>query len=160
MDIDSTTDNSQPQFREKLTYLSFVLNDELFAIEVKSVLEVLRNQTITQIPNSIEFVLGIINFRGDIVTVVDTATRLFDKSVPKNKAENIIIVCEIDIQGHTATIACTASGVKKVFQADMSQIKPAPEFGSYINLEMISGIIKENDQFIMLINSENLFRSE
>lgn len=145
---------------ENLTYLSFVLDDELFALEVKSVLEVLRNQNITEIPNSPEFVLGIINFRGEIVTVVNAAKRLFSKSNSNKENERIIIVCEIDIQGHTATIACTASGVRNVFQAANKDIKPPPEFGTSLNEDIITGIIKRNDEFIMLINSDLLFESD
>ena len=144
---------------EPQTYLSFILRNELFAIEVKSVLEVLRNQLITPVPNCPDYILGILNFRGEIVTVVDSSKKLFHETKEERK-NNIVIICEIDIQGHTAIIGTTADAVKNVFQSTSQQIISAPEFGSSIKLDMVSGVIKRNNKFIMLINSEQLFDTD
>lgn len=141
---------------EKSTYLTFVLGKEYFAVCVDEVLEVLQHQQITSVPKTPDHILGIINFRGDILPVVDTRIK-FNLSTQDENQRSIIIVFDIAGEDQRIQIAATADAVKDVIEVDPDEIKPVPEMGISYNAKFISGAIRRNDTFIMMLNIEKVF---
>ncbi|MBN2485413.1 MAG: purine-binding chemotaxis protein CheW [Bacteroidales bacterium] len=141
---------------KKNTYLSFYLGPTLFGANVKYILEVLRNEQITDIPRSADFIKGIINFRGEIVTVVDFFKKL---NMPggTGKSQKIIIVFELPDKNKSIKIGVEADKVRKVFEMPDNQLKPVPEFGKYYNPEYLTGVAETSDGFVMLFNIEKVF---
>jgi purine-binding chemotaxis protein CheW len=143
----------------KQAYLSFRLSKELFAVNAFKVLEVLEQQTITEIPQTPDYVLGVINFRGEILPVFDTRKKF---NMP-DKLENqkfVIIVLDLNINGQQVFIGTTADGVKDVIEIDEKEIKAVPEVGSSFNIEFMDGIIYRDNGFIMLLNVDKIFSEE
>jgi len=140
---------------EKSTYLTFVLGDELFAVNVVNVLEVLEEQQITRIPKAPEHILGIINFRGDILPVVNTRLKFSMKG--NENAKNYIIVYDLIKNDETYTIASTVDGVKDVIEINPGEIRPVPEMGLSFDARYIEGVIRRNEDFILLIQPEKVF---
>jgi purine-binding chemotaxis protein CheW len=141
---------------EKQTFLTFLLGKEFFAVNVKMVLEVLEKQNITKVPKTPEHILGIINFRGEILPVTDT--RLKFNLPPHNLDDkNYVIVYDLSTENNKYVIAATADAVKDVIEIAENEIKPVPEMGISYNTKFISGVVRRNNDFILLLDIEKIF---
>ncbi len=141
---------------EKSTYLTFLLGKEYFAVNVIYVLEVLQHQQVTPVPQTPDHILGIINFRGDILPVIDTR-RKFNLPADESDKKPIVIVFDVASDNQQITIAATADSVKDVIEIEPSEIKPVPEMGLSYNAKLISGAIRRNEVFIMMLDINKVF---
>jgi purine-binding chemotaxis protein CheW len=137
-------------------YLSFNIGNELFAINVQKVLEVLQKQTITPVPNSPEFITGIINFRGEVVPVFDTRIKFNLHSHSENDSFAIVVL-DLIKNNEPFRIGATVDRVRDVITINTEDIKPVPPMSSSFNTEFLSGIVRLNDQFILLIDVDKVF---
>lgn len=140
----------------KQSFLSFKLDDEIFAISVYKVLEVLEKQKITKVPNVPDYIKGVINFRGDILPVIETRLKF---NMPERKANDayVIIVLELEIDGKHIVLGAIADGVKDVLDIPEAQIKQVPEMGNRYNAQFLAGMIKIDDGFIMILDIDKVF---
>jgi purine-binding chemotaxis protein CheW len=139
------------------TYLTFLIQDEYFAVQVEHVLEVLQKQRITPVPKTPAHILGIINFRGDILPVIDTRQK-FNLSISDNSEKHVVIVFEIINPDESKTmIAATADSVKDVIEIQENEIKEVPELGLAFDSRYISGALHRNDNFILLLDIKKVF---
>jgi len=142
--------------KKKDFYLSFQLGKETFAVPVKKVLEVLQNQTITEVPDAIAFVRGVIHFRGDIIPVVDARIK-FNMNKLESFVDEFIVVFEILNADKKLRLGATVDLVKDVLSFDPKDIKPIPEIGLQYNAEYVSGLIKIDSGFIITLNVDRIF---
>lgn len=144
---------------QKKTYLSFYVGKELFGTNVTHILEVLKGEVVTEIPRSDDFVQGIINFRGEIVTVINFEKKL---NMPTANTENqdIIIVVELHYDDRSVRVGLQANKVRKVFDMNDNELKPVPEFGQYYNPEFLTGVAKTNDGLVMLLDIEKVLNEK
>ena len=141
---------------EKQTFLTFLLGQEYFAVNVNKVLEVLEKQHITKVPQTPDHILGIVNFRGDILPVVDTRLK-FNLAATNLEEKNFIIVFDISKDGNKFIIAATADAVKDVIEIADDEIKPVPEMGISYNAKYIAGAVRRQETFILLLDIEKVF---
>jgi len=141
------------------TFLTFMLGDESFAVPVENVLEVLQKQTITRVPKTPPHILGIINFRGEILPVFDTRQK-FNQSATTQEEAQIVVVFEIKEGNTKITIAATADAVKDVIEINHSEIKPVPELGLDYDSRFISGAIRRNETFTLMLDIEKVFSTK
>jgi purine-binding chemotaxis protein CheW len=141
---------------ESNTYLTFVLGKELFAVNVDHVLKVLEEQYITPVPQAPAHVLGIINFRGEILAVINTHKK-FNLSVEQNSMKSYSIVYTLPDGDQNYNIAATADAVKDVIEINNGELLPIPEMGIKYDTRFISGYVKRDDNFILVLNTEKLF---
>jgi purine-binding chemotaxis protein CheW len=141
---------------EKQTFLTFLLGQEYFAVHVTKVLEVLEKQHITKVPQTPEHILGIINFRGDILPVIDTRQK-FNLASVQDDDKQFVIVYDLTTESRKLTVAATADAVKDVIEISPSDVKPVPEMGINYDSRYISGVMKQNDDFIMLLDIDKVF---
>ena len=137
------------------TYLTFIIGEDYFAVNVIKVLEVLEKQKVTQVPKAPEHIMGIINFRGQILPVIDTRKK-FRITTENISNKNSVIVYEIKGETDVTTIAATADGVKDVIEIDDSEIKPIPEIGISYDSRYIKGAVNLNDKFVLILDIEKL----
>lgn len=142
--------------KAKQTLLTFLLGQEYFAVHVTKVLEVLEKQHITKVPQTPAHILGIINFRGDILPVVDTRQK-FNLSATQDDDKQFVIVYDLTTESHKLTVAATADAVKDVIEISPDDVKPVPEMGISYDSRFIAGVIKQNDDFIMLLDIDKVF---
>jgi purine-binding chemotaxis protein CheW len=145
--------------KNKNVFLSFRLGKETFAVSVKKVLEVLQKQQITEVPDVPEYIKGVINFRGDILPICDSRVK-FNIPVPSDDEKNVVIVLDLENNGKKMRIGAIADGVKDVISIEETDIRPIPEMGLKYNVEYLSGMIKNRDNFIMILNVDKVFTSE
>ncbi len=140
-----------------VSYLSFMLNGKIFAVGVDYVLEVLEMQKITSIPKTKPYIKGVINFRGEILPVIDTLFK-FGMGESSLTEKTVIIVLEIKSEEHTPLqIGFVADGVKDVVSVKPIDIMDIPEFNDKNNTEYTEGVFKHNDDFITIINVNKIF---
>lgn len=137
-------------------YLSFNIGNELFAINVLKVLEVLQKRAISPVPKAPDYILGIINFRGDVVPVFNTRLKFNLKSLDEND-KFAVVVLEMLKNNEPYRIGATVDKVKDVITINESEISPVPPMTSSFNIEFLSGIVRREDQFILLIDVDKVF---
>ncbi len=141
---------------ETTQYLTFRLQEEIYAVDVANIREILDFITITKVPKSPEFMRGVINLRGSVVPVIDMKLKF---GLPKTEktVNTCIIVMEISVDGETVIIGSLADAVQEVLEMEPEQIEPAPRIGTRLNTEFIKGMGKRNDQFLMILDIDRLF---
>lgn len=144
---------------ETRQYLTFKLGAETFAIEVAKVREVLDLTTITAIPKTPEFMAGVINLRGNVVTVVDLRL-CFGMPKTENTRNTCIVVVEVRLDNESIVIGALADSVEEVINLEPEQIQPAPRMGTQLRTDFIQGMGKRDTQFIMILDIDRVFSAE
>lgn len=140
-------------------YLSFKLGDEVYAIDIGKIREVLEFTHVTKVPRTPDFMRGVINLRGGVVPVVDLRLK-FAMSQTEKTVNTCIIIVEIDVDGERTVLGALADAVQEVMEIDAAQIEPPPRIGTRLKTDFIRGIGKRNQQFIIILNIDKVFSSE
>jgi purine-binding chemotaxis protein CheW len=144
---------------ERKTYLTFRLGDEVFAVDVQHVHEVLDFRDSTRIPGAPDYMRGIINLRGSVVPVVDMRLK-FGMSETEKMVSTCVIVMDVGTGANRTVIGALADAVKDVFEFEPGQIEPPPRFGEQSRMDFIQAIGKRNGQFIIILNFNKAFSTE
>ncbi len=140
-------------------YLTFQLGNEIFAIDVSNVREILEFTTVTKVPQTPEFMRGVINLRGSVVPVLDMRLK-FGMTITERTVNTCIIVVEVSFEGETTIIGALVDSVQEVFELEPDQIEPAPKIGTQLKTEFIKGMGKRDEQFIIILDADKVFSSE
>lgn len=150
--VETTQDTS----REPLQLLTFLLDGEIFAIDISQVQEVLEFTRVTPVPRTPDFMLGVINLRGSVVPVVDMREQ-FNVRLAEITVDTCIMIVEIDIDSEVTALGLLADAVKEVMELDYSQISPAPRIGSRVDTRFIMGMGKYDDEFVIILDLPKVF---
>lgn len=140
-------------------YLTFVLDKEVFAVDVARVREILEYTSVTRVPKTENYMRGVINLRGSVVPVVDMRV-LFGLAEADTTVNTCIIVMEVVADGSGFVMGALADSVREVMELDPGQIEPAPKVGSRVKTEFISGMGKQNNEFIMILDIDRMLPEE
>lgn len=140
-------------------YLTFLLNGEVFGIATNRVLEVLDYTAITPVPQTSDFMLGVINLRGSIVPVVNLHIKFGLPSSPRT-VNSCIIIISILIDNEPTNVGVMADSVREVLDLDPEQIEAAPRMGTKLNSNFIRGMGKHGENFIILLNIDTIFSQQ
>lgn len=138
------------------SYLTFQLNEEKFAVNVGQVIEIVEVPPITKIPNSPTYLLGVVNLRGSILPVVDARIK-FGLKANDYTVNTCILVLQLSIEEEQITLGALVDTVSEVLEVEQEQIQPFPALGTSYKPEFIIGVIKDKDQFILILNIEKVF---
>jgi purine-binding chemotaxis protein CheW len=141
---------------ETTQYLTFELDKETFALDVAKVREILDSPTITKVPQTPEYMRGVINLRGSVVPVIDLRLK-FGMAETVQTVNTCIIVVEIELGGEIIILGALADSVQEVIDLEPEQIEPAPRIGTKLNTDFIKGMGKHNEQFIMILEIDKVF---
>jgi purine-binding chemotaxis protein CheW len=140
-------------------YLSFKLGEELFAADVAKVLEILEVPKITRVPKSPDYMRGVINLRGSVLPVIDTRIKFSLPAAP-DTVDTCIIVLSIQMDNDTLVLGALVDAVQEVLEIGKEEIKPAPSIGNKYKSEFIEGMVKLNEQFIMILNMDRVLSAD
>lgn len=140
-------------------YLTYKLEGEIFALDVGKVREILDYTNITRVPQTPEFMKGVINLRGSVVPVVDMRLK-FGIAPQEKTVDTCIIVVEISIDNETTILGALVDSVQEVFELEPSQIEPAPRIGTKLRTDFILGMGKRDDQFVIILDIDKVFSCE
>lgn len=141
---------------ETTQFLTFRLDEETFAVDVGKVREILDFTSVTKVPQSPDFMRGVINLRGSVVPVVDLRLK-FGMSRTENTVNTCVIVMEINLGGETTVVGSLADSVQEVTDLEPDQIEPAPRIGTRLRTEFIRGMGKHDEQFIIILDIDKVF---
>lgn len=141
------------------SYLTFRLGNETFAANVGNVLQILELSEITKIPKAPPYMKGVINLRGNVLPVIDFRHK-FNLQQTEHTKNTCIIVLSVEINNETIEIGAIVDSVIQVLEVDSNEIKPAPGIGNKYKSDFISGIIKINESFIMLLDINMIFSTD
>ncbi|MDT8370549.1 MAG: chemotaxis protein CheW [Gammaproteobacteria bacterium] len=138
-----------------LQWVTFQLEDETYGMNVMQVQEVLRITEIAPVPGAPDYVLGIINLRGNVVTVIDTRRRFgLSSKQPDDMAR--IIVAEVD--GNV--IGMLVDSVAEVVYLHQSQIETAPNVSNDDSSRFIQGVSSQDDKLLILVDVDKFLTEE
>lgn len=144
---------------ETVQYLTFKLDEEIFALDVSKVREILEYNSITKIPQVPDFMRGVINLRGSVVPVVDLRLK-FGMAETVQTINTCIIVVEVLLDGETIILGALADSVQEVVDMEPEQIEPSPHIGTRLNTEFIKGMGKCDGRFVMILDIDRVFSGE
>lgn len=150
---------SVPGITETTQYLTFRLGEEIFALDISKVREVLDFTSTTKVPQTPDFMLGAINLRGSVVPVVDMRLR-FGMTGTQMTVNTCIIITEIELDGETTVLGALADSVQEVMDLDPDQIEPPPRIGARLKTKFITGMGKRDGQFVILLDIDRVFSAE
>jgi purine-binding chemotaxis protein CheW len=139
-------------------YLTFTLADEVFAVDVARVREILEITNITKVPQTPDFMRGVINLRGSVVPVIDMRLK-FGMAETERTVNTCIIVVEVEMEGETIVLGSLADSVQEVIEMDPDQIEAAPHIGTHLNTDFIRGMGKHDNRFVMILDIDKVFSS-
>ncbi len=150
---------SVSNIKEIRQYLTFRLSDGVFGVDVAQVREILDYIKITKIPQTPDYMCGVINLRGNVVPVIDMRLK-FGMEKTQKTVNTCIVVVEVLFEDETTVLGALVDSVQEVFELDPKDVEPAPKIGTKLNVEFIKGMGKRDDQFIMILDIDKVFSSE
>ncbi|MBU4294826.1 MAG: chemotaxis protein CheW [Proteobacteria bacterium] len=140
-------------------YLTFKLGEEIFALDVAKVREILDFTTVTKVPQTPNYMRGVINLRGSVVPVLDLRLK-FGMSATEKTVNTCVIVVDTVLDGEPMVLGVLADSVQEVIDLEPEQIEPAPRIGNRINIDFIQGMGKHNEMFMMILDIDRVFTAE
>ncbi len=150
---------SVAEMTQTTQYLTFKLGDEVFALDITKVREVLDFTTVTKVPRTPEFMRGVINLRGSVVPVVDLRLK-FGMSKTENGVNTCIIITEVTVDNDTTILGALSDSVQEVLDLEPGNIAPAPKIGTKLKTEFIKGMGKRDDRFIIILDIDKVFSTD
>lgn len=144
---------------ETSQYMTFKLGDELFAINVAQVREVLEMPRITKVPSAPRYMRGVVNVRGQATPVVDLRVK-FGLPETADTVHTRIIVMELELDGEAAVLSGIADSVHEVIELEPGSINPPPRIAMRWRTDFIQGMGKRGDQFIIILDANAVFSSD
>lgn len=140
-------------------YLSFLLDGKIFAFDVLKTREVLSYTNITPIPCTPSYIAGVLNLRGSVVTVMNFRTK-FGMKDAEITDDSAIIIVEAKYDDEMVVVGALVDAVKGVLRFEEGQIELPPKVGMKLSTELINGIGKRENEFVVILNVDKAFSEE
>jgi len=153
----TTTDSGTWQRRTAKggKHLGFCLGDELFAIDVYVVREIIERQRITRVPRTAHHVLGLINLRGKVIPVVDLRRKL---GLPDNHDDDRARIIVVEVQGVRTGVL--VDGVTEVLDITAEEVEVPPHMGEGADMAYLLGLAKIKDAVFLLMDLEGVLATD
>ncbi len=139
-------------------YLTFLLGEEEYGLEILKVQEIIQMQKVTKLPKAPNFVRGVINLRGKVIPIVELRNK-FGMEHKEDTDKTCIIVVIIQMGDNAITMGIIIDEVKEVLDIEAGEIEETPSFGASIETEFIMGIGKIGETVKMLLDIEKVLSS-
>lgn len=136
-------------------YLTFILGEEIYGIEILKVREIIGLMDITNVPQTPEYMKGVINLRGKVIPVIDLRLK-FTMQEEEHTQETCVIVVEVE----GTSIGIIVDSVSEVSDIGGKDIEEAPSFGQGIDTSFIMGLGKVKEKIIILLDIETVLSAE
>ncbi len=146
---------TKTQSSELRQCVTFRLDAETYAIDVMQVREVLRSGEVVPVPGAPPFVLGIINLRGHVVTVMDARMRFGLEPRDVGDSRRILI-----IESKDQVVGIQVDSVAEVIEIPVADVEPAPAVGNEESHRYIQGVVSREDDLVILVDLNRLLDEE
>lgn len=151
MAVDSLVETTQ--------FLSFKLDEELFALDIGKVREALELTSISYVPQTPRYLRGVCNLRGSVVPVLDMRVK-FGMAMSETTLHACIIIVEVELDAEQVVTGAMADALQELLDLEPGQIEPAPRIGTKMNSDFIKGMGKLNDQAIIILDIDRVFSTD
>jgi len=139
-------------------YLTFLLGEEEYGIDIRRVQEVRGWEAVTPMPNAPAYIKGVINLRGDIVPVIDLRERFAQQAVAYT-SKTVVVVIKVAGGCNTSTVGIVVDAVSDVYNLQPGQFRPPPDFCATVHTEYVRGLADVGGKMIILLDSEGLLQT-
>jgi len=155
--IESVQEQINQQSDADNQILSFLLGDEQYGVDILRVQEIKGWQRTTEIPNSPDYVMGVINLRGAVVPVIDLRVRFGLDKITYDESTVVIILRAADEQtGIQKIIGIVVDGVSDVHTIDLNTLQISPEISGNIHTEYVRGLATFEDKMVIVLHIDQL----
>lgn len=134
-------------------FLTFTLGEELFAMDIRTVREIIQFGPMTSLPLMPSFVRGVINLRGSVVPVVDLQAR-FGRPPAQIGKKTCIVIFDAVRESERVELGLLVDAVSEVIEIPADHIEPAPSFGASVRREFIAGMGKLDSRFVVILEPD------
>jgi len=150
---DVTSDGSKREF------LTFLLAGEEYGVDILRTQEIKGWDTVTNIPNTPDYILGVINLRGTIAPIIDLRLR-FNLEKKEYDATTVVIVLNVERDGlPTRIMGVVVDAVSDVYNVPEGDIKPSPDFGTAVDTEFVTGLATVGETMVIVLNIDYMLNS-
>lgn len=149
------TDESVTDIQQTMQCVTFTLDEETYGINVMQVQEVLREIEVAPVPGAPHYVMGIINLRGNVVSVIDARVRF---GLPPKESTDLTRIIVIEVQNNI--IGILVDSVAEVIDIKRSEIETAPNVGTDETSKYIDGVVSRDDRLYILVDLNKLLSIE
>lgn len=136
-------------------YLTFMLNGEEYGVEILKVQEIKGWDSVTPIPNTPEYVLGVLNLRGAVVPIIDLRMR-FAMSDVEYGPTTVIIVVKMMSEQQERTVGLVVDAVADVYRLEDNEVQAPPEAGDSVSTEYVRGLANVQGKLVILLEIDRL----
>lgn len=140
-------------------YLTFIMADEEYGVDILSVQEIRGWETVTPIPNAPSHVKGVINLRGTIVPIIDLRQRFGLKNVEYGPLTVVIVLKVVTAKG-SRIMGIVVDAVSDVYSLSVDDMKSAPDLGDHVNTLYIKGLVSVNSKMVILLDINELLGTD
>ncbi|NVK02593.1 MAG: chemotaxis protein CheW [Oceanospirillaceae bacterium] len=157
--VESNTSNHGLASSGQRQYLSFLLDEEEYGVDILRVQELRGWTPVTRVPDMPSYLRGVLNLRGAIIPVVDLRCKFGLKEVEYGPT-TVVIVVKVDSGKTERVMGIIVDAVAETYTLDIEKIQPAPKVGSAINAHFITGLVAQNERMIVLLDIDELMNSD
>lgn len=139
-------------------YLTFILANEEYAVDILRVQEIRCWQAVTTLPNAPEYIKGVINIRGTIVPIIDLRMR-FNMEPMEYGPMTVVIVVKVSGENRERVMGIVVDGVSDTYEIPEEDVRPAPDFGDKIDMKFVNGLATVNESMLILLDIDKLLNS-
>ncbi len=158
MSMTTTDARSEQDSAGTTQYLTFLLADEEYGVNILKVKEIRGWEQPTSLPNTANYILGVINLRGMVVPVMDLRKR-FDLPESDLGKTNVVVVVKVTHSGRDRTVGMVVDAVSEVYNISEEMIMPAPDMGGTISDEYVKGLSTIEGKMIILLDIDYLINA-
>ncbi len=140
-------------------YLTFILAGEEYGVDILRVQEIKGWDSVTPIPNTPDYIRGVINLRGTIVPIIDLRRRFSLESIPYGST-TVVIVLKVCNGDASRIMGIVVDAVSEVYNIDTDEMKSAPDFGTMISIDFIQGLATVEEKMIIMLDIDHLLNSD
>lgn len=151
--------NFNPKEESANSYLAFKVGEEIFAAHVSNILNILELQKITAVPKSPPHLKGVMNLRGSVLPIIDTRIK-FGLTDSGYNSDTCILVVELSDNSESIKLGAIVDSVTEVLELASDDILPPPIIGTNFDSAFLTGMVKKDNDFIMIINVDKVFADD
>lgn len=140
-------------------YLSFELASEFYGVDILKVQEIRGWQPVRELPDTPDFIRGVIDLRGTILPIIDLRAR-FGLEPIEYGLTTVVIILNVEASDHVQAVGIVVDNVSDVIDVDEARVKPMPNLGTHIHIAYIRGMVADEHNMIMLLNVDRLLAPE
>ena len=140
-------------------YLTFILDGEEYGVDILRVQEIKGWDRVTPIPNTPEYIRGVLNLRGTIVPIIDLRLRFNLQHLAYGPTTVVIMLKVLNADDKSRIMGIVVDGVSDVYNMPEGDIKPSPDFGAAVDTAFIRGLATVNEKMVIVLDIDHMLNS-